>query len=181
MRVALLDGDIIAYRAASAVQEEIEWEDGKSVHANVSESVSAALQTVKTWMKIADVKDCRIAFTGKDNFRKLILPTYKANRSGRVKPVAFQPTVEALSEHYPTRLVRCLEGDDLIGIMATNGNYKEPIIMSVDKDMRTIPGWHMNPLKDPDPVYVTEEHADSTGCSRRSLATLRMDTRGYLG
>ena len=36
-------------------------------------------------------------------------------------------------------LIQTLEGDDVLGLLATNGKYKNPIIVSVDKDMRTVP------------------------------------------
>ena len=32
-----------------------------------------------------------------------------------------------------------LEGDDVLGLLATNKKYNDPIIVSPDKDMRTIP------------------------------------------
>jgi DNA polymerase-1 len=56
-----------------------------------------------------------------------------------------------------------LEADDVMGIFSTNPKYKpgaKKIIVSIDKDMQTIPGWLFNPDKDYQPWEVTKEHAD---------------------
>jgi DNA polymerase-1 len=34
------------------------------------------------------------------------------------------------------------------------------IAVTIDKDLRTVPGWHWNPDKEEEPVYVEKEDAD---------------------
>lgn len=174
MTLALIDGDIVAYRAAAACQQDY----GFGVDANPAEAAQAALQTVKAWAALARCKDIIVAFTGRENFRKRILPTYKANRNGKVKPLAFLHTVQAISERFPSHLIEGLEGDDILGILATTPKYDGAIVMSGDKDLRTIPGRHLNPLKETKVVTVSENEADYKWLTQ----TLTGDTSdGYVG
>jgi hypothetical protein len=160
--IALIDGDIVAYRAAIGMQTRHAWGDGVVSHdVDPQQAANAALQTIEAWMALARCTDAIVAFTGKDNFRKRILPTYKANRAGNVKPLAFRPTVEAVEAAFPTRTVYGLEADDLLGILATRDTYSDAIVLSLDKDLRTIPGRHMNPLKDTKPVLRSVYAADA--------------------
>jgi DNA polymerase-1 len=55
-----------------------------------------------------------------------------------------------------------LEADDVMGIAQTNGKTPNTVIVSVDKDMVQIPGWHLNPHKQDFPIFITEEEADHT-------------------
>jgi DNA polymerase-1 len=57
-------------------------------------------------------------------------------------------------------MVPRLEADDIMGIAQTNGKTPNTVIVSVDKDMRQVPGWHLNPHKEDFPVFVTEAEAD---------------------
>jgi DNA polymerase-1 len=60
----------------------------------------------------------------------------------------------------PNTTVRCvnnLEADDLIGMLVSEGRA---IGVTVDKDLRQIPGWHWNPDKEPEPVQVSGKEAD---------------------
>lgn len=161
LTLGLIDGDIVAYRAACALQETIGWGDGvTSATADPDRAATAAISLVKAWALLAKVRYVRLAFTGKGNFRKTVLPTYKANRAGNVKPIAYRHVVEALSDQFRSDIINGLEADDILGILATTPRYAQSsVIMSVDKDMATIPAWHMNPLKDSEPMQITEEDA----------------------
>ena len=55
------------------------------------------------------------------------------------------------------RCVDRLEADDLIGMMTSSG---KAIGVTVDKDLRSVPGWHWNPDKESEPVFIEEEEAD---------------------
>jgi DNA polymerase-1 len=60
----------------------------------------------------------------------------------------------------PDTTIRCvnkLEADDLIGMLVSSG---DAIGVTVDKDLRQIPGWHWNPDKETEPVYVSQEEGD---------------------
>ncbi len=162
MTVALIDGDIICYRAAIVQQTSFKW-DAETTTTSLSGSPHAAaataLELVKAWTKLAGCKNSILAFTGTDNFRKRILPSYKANRTSG-KPLVYESTVMACEERYRCERVHGLEGDDLLGILATNPKYVDAVVVSVDKDMRTFPGRHYNPLKEREPVTVTDAEGD---------------------
>jgi len=179
MTIALIDGDIVAYRAAVGMQTRHVWGDGVvSTDVDPREAASAALQTIEAWMRLARCNDALVAFTGKDNFRKRILPTYKANRAGNVKPLAYRPTVEAVEAAFPCRTIWGLEADDVLGILATRDAYSDAIVVSLDKDLRTIPGRHLNPLKEDKPVLRSVYAADAQWL----MQTLTGDTSdGYTG
>lgn len=179
MSIALIDGDIVAYRAAVGMQQDHNWGDGVvSSDADVRASVVYALKTIEAWMQLAGCNEALVAFTGKDNFRKRILPTYKANRAGNVKPLAYRPTVEAVEAAFECRTIRGLEADDILGILATRDAYSDAIVVSLDKDLRTIPGRHLNPLKEPKPVLRSVYAADAQWL----MQTLTGDTSdGYTG
>lgn len=179
MTIALLDGDIIAYRAAVGMQTRHVWGDGVvSTDVGPQQAAQAALQTVEAWTALAGCKDALVAFTGKHNFRKRILPTYKANRSGNVKPLAFPHVVTVIEAAFETRLIHGLEADDVLGILATRDAYSDAIVVSLDKDLRTIPGRHLNPLKETKPVLRSVYAADAQWL----LQTLMGDTSdGYTG
>ena len=162
MTLALIDGDIVAYRAAIGHQQDIRWGDGvHSAYVDPLTAAVAATETEKAWIQLARCSDCIVAFTGRENFRKRVLPTYKANRSGKAKPLAFFSAIEHLMQRFETRTVDGLEADDILGILATTETYGDAIILTVDKDLRTIPARHFNPLKDTKPVLRSEYAADA--------------------
>jgi DNA polymerase-1 len=74
------------------------------------------------------------------NFRKKVDPTYKSNRSGTDRPVYLYEMKDWLRDFYPSRFLPTLEADDVMGILSTEAHDEERIIVSEDKDMKTIPG-----------------------------------------
>jgi len=57
---------------------------------------------------------------------------------------------------YPT-----LEADDILGIHCSRG---EAISVTIDKDLKGVPGWHFNPEKDKKPSYISNEEAERWFC-----------------
>src|SRR5690606_18998991 len=57
----------------------------------------------------------------------------------------------------PVRRYPMLEGDDVMGILQTNGEYDEPVIWSLDKDLKQIPGLH---IRNDEVVEITKEEGD---------------------
>ena len=88
----------------------------------------------------------------------------------------------AVEDRYRTERLHGLEADDLLGILATTlPKYSDAIVVSLDKDLRTIPGRHLNPSKETSPAVVrviTELEADTAWL----MQTLMGDsTDGYTG
>lgn len=180
MRIALVDGDIVAYRAAAAAQREIDWGDGTKSAPSVDPQAAAeaTLRTVDAWTALAGCTQAVVAFTGPNNFRKTVLPTYKSNRKAVPKPMAFAYCVQSVQDRFEHRLVDGLEADDLLGIMATSPRYDGAVIVTIDKDLRTVPAWHCNPLKDTKVEWVPEDLANYLWMAQ----TLTGDTTdGYAG
>lgn len=76
------------------------------------------------------------------NWRLDVLPTYKGNRKNK-KPLALKATRQWLMDDLDAYFRPRLEGDDILGILATWSLYMpgtEKVIVSLDKDMKTIPG-----------------------------------------
>jgi 5'-3' exonuclease len=181
MSRALLDGDVICYRAAVVQQETYKWSSDTStttLTGSAKDAADYALNLVKAWTKLAGCSRATVCFTGPNNFRKRILPTYKSNRVAG-KPLVYQETVMAVEERYRCERVHGLEADDLLGIMATTlPKYQDAVVVSIDKDMRTFPGRHFNPLKDKAPDEVMAGSADYNWM----MQTLMGDTSdGYKG
>jgi hypothetical protein len=68
-----------------------------------------------------------------------IYPEYKANRKHKRKPLGLRKIIEGVRERYTSESYAGLEGDDVMAILATSKKYDNPIIVSVDKDMRSVP------------------------------------------
>jgi 5'-3' exonuclease len=147
MITALIDADILAYQAAASVETPIKWDDDLwTLHA--SEGAAQAMFTDMIMSLMAKVNADRfiLAFSDSSNWRKDVLPTYKANRTGVRKPMVLRAVREWASGTYAAHTRPTLEGDDLIGIMATGNQIikGDKVICSLDKDFKTIPGKHYN-------------------------------------
>lgn len=152
-RAVLVDGDIIAYVAASGAQREVEDDDMTLV--DYEGAARIAEYEIDALADRLDASVVVVALTDRMNFRKDIDPTYKANRKGTPKPLALSAVRQHLIVHRAARVKPRLEADDVLGIMATKpdflGDY-EKIIASIDKDLRSIPGRLYNWRRDADGV-----------------------------
>lgn len=158
----LIDADVVAYTAAAGGQKAYDFGDTGVALAldpleDVVDSAHAKIRDIRSKFGKPDIVLC---FTDSDgNFRKKLLPTYKGTR--KEKPVHLMPLREELSKHYTTYLKPTLEGDDVMGILATHPTLikGEKVIVSIDKDMRQIPGRLYNPDKDHE-IWVTQLDGD---------------------
>jgi DNA polymerase-1 len=161
----LIDADIFCFQAASAVEEEIHWGDDLwTLHSDLGKAKAKVERDLdKVAMTIGGYCEFIICLTDKENFRKEVLPSYKENRKGKRKPIALAELKEWLASKYESFTRPTLEADDCMGILATWDAYKpgtKKIIVSEDKDMKTIPCYLFNPAKDVKVKEVTEVEAD---------------------
>lgn len=182
MTYALLDADIICFRAAVIQQDTQTW-DGEVVSSTLTGSADSAkeyaISLVKAWTSLAGKKRAILCFTGGNNFRKRLLPTYKSNRVAG-KPLVYQETVMAVAERFRTERVEGLEADDLLGILATTlPKYRGAVVVSLDKDMRTFPAIHLNPLKDTEGPFAVSESLANYNWMKQTLMGDASD--GYEG
>lgn len=151
----LIDGDVIAYQAASACQRVVanpeedafgyawayaDCKQGRAIVDNMLAKLKASLN--------AEHWEIALSGTSALNWRKAILPTYKSNRDDIVRPVLLGTLKQYLRDAYGAVSEVVLEADDLIGIWAT-GEWcsVEPfgpfaVIVGRDKDFKGIPGTH---------------------------------------
>lgn len=131
--IALIDGDIVAYRVACTLQED---DAADFAYARTEDLVDQIIVN-------SEADSFRIFLTGKDNFRYSIYPEYKAHRP-KEKPHWLQPIREYLVANFNAEVVNGQEADDALGINQTG----DSIICSIDKDLLQIPGRHYNFVKD---------------------------------
>lgn len=176
-RIIIADGDILAYRAASAAEKETNWGNGVWTLHSSEDDIRNILDAMVGALLVGNrIKHVEFALTSAHNFRTLVDPTYKGHRKKVRKPLLLN-----FAREYLTTLARCyivpgLEGDDVIGLLASNPelNY---IVWSPDKDLRTIPGTHLDNVTRK-LVTVTEEEANYKWMTQ----TLTGDTSdGYPG
>jgi DNA polymerase-1 len=185
-RTLLIDADITLYRAAAACEREVRWDDVNHVLvSNSEEAWAAVLAQIASYKTALGDHQMHFALSGANNFRRTLWDGYKGGRSR--KPLCYGAIRDRLIEEFDARSVETLEADDLLGIWATNGKLPNPTIVSLDKDLRTIPtnvwrpasGTEGTPKYRPAELYeVTEDEADVFWMTQ----TLTGDvTDGYTG
>lgn len=139
-KVLLIDGDILAYQIATNNEVETNWGDGLwTLHSNENSCKQQFDAVIDDLGSNLSADDYIVALTDKNNFRKDILPTYKSNRNNKRKPIVLNTMREHIIEKHNGVVWKNLEADDVMGIMATEPTQEDRVIVSIDKDMRTIP------------------------------------------
>lgn len=159
-RTLLIDGDVVAFQCAAALEQAVEWEPGYWTWSVSFDEVCAAVdESVGRYMQKLDADDYKLCLTDPEkNFRNDVLPTYKGNRKGK-RPLVLLYVKQWMVEERGGIMRPGLEGDDVMGILATYQPLKsERIIVSIDKDMKTIPCTYVRDL-DSDPITITEDEA----------------------
>ena len=157
----LIDSDFLAYKAAQACEEGIDFGNdviiAQSNFSNVLKIFEREIKKVKTAMMDDEII---LYFSSTENFRKKIYRDYKGHRNRR-KPLGYRRLVNHCRDNYNFVCRKGLEADDAIGIDATNPKYAslDNIVVSPDKDMRQIPGVLWN-LTD-DVEEITKEDGDT--------------------
>jgi len=149
-RVLLIDGDIIVYQAVTELQEEYKNNKGEYTYIVSHEKVAERITERDTELKLELKAERSIwCFGSLSNFRKRVLPEYKADRSQK-KPLGYYASVDWVKENFEHHSVGFLEADDVVGILHTHPtifNKFETIAVSEDKDFVSLPGKLYNPGK----------------------------------
>lgn len=166
MRTLLIDGDVVAYQFATTAETPIHWgDDFWTLHADAAEAKARMdnyLEELKTGLEAAYLI-IALSDRTRNYFRKKLLPSYKASRDNIRKPLILKELRMHLQTKYESFERPGLEGDDVLGILATSPKIVrgEKVIVSIDKDLKTIPGLHYNTNKPELGIYeITEEEAD---------------------
>ena len=173
----LFDADIIAFKAAAATEQPINWGDGIwTLHGYEQDVIDHSMSYMQGVADKLDTQDVLLFLTGANNWRKDILPSYKSNRKDTRKPLLLPFIRQFMVDNLGAIIVDTLEADDLLGIEATSTD--DCIIVSEDKDLKTIPAMVYNPQKDDEPVLIPE----FTAAWNHMFQTLTGDsTDGYSG
>ena len=149
MGKVLIDGDIIAYRAAFST-EQMGSQDTRN---KVDDLIEFILDSTVLFPEIG--LDYSVYLTGKGNFRDDIAKSYpyKGNRKSVQKPRHLQTARDHMESKYQAIISKGEEADDLIAKEAARLDYKA-CVASIDKDMLQIPCWHFNMVRG-DYVNVT--------------------------
>lgn len=137
----IIDGDILVYRNGFAAKED--------------EPLEYTLHTVKCTLeaihdKFPEREWYKIYLSGKNNYREEIatMQVYKGNRDPSHKPQYYQEIKDYLVNVHGAEIVDGMEADDAQGIMQWKHKDKSTVIVGIDKDLKMIPGFHYNYVKD---------------------------------
>jgi len=164
-RTLLIDGDVVVYQRASAAELAVDWGGGLwTLWSHEDQAIGALDEYIDRLKEKLEADHVVLALTDADtNWRKDIYPPYKSNRKNVRKPLLHSFLREYVLDNYDCYLRPRLEGDDVLGILATSKRLVtgEKVIVSVDKDMKTIPGLFYD-AGDPDQgiIEITQEEAD---------------------
>ncbi len=132
MTIALIDGDLVAYRCAASAENN---------EADIA--LIRASRTLQDIVSVTNANEAKVFLSGSRNFRYDLYPEYKANRKDMVRPRHLETVREYLVIEWGATVTDGIEADDAIGIEAGpvgSGN----IMASLDKDFKQIAGTHYN-------------------------------------
>lgn len=159
--IALIDGDIFAYEIAASVEEPINWGDGIwTLHSDENLAINKLDSRLTEVADAVEADEIIVCLSDKENWRYDVLPTYKSNRAQTRKPLLLKRLKEYIEENYTTHIWPKMEADDVLGILSTwDGLKGKKVIVTKDKDLLTIPGFHYIVHKE-EHREVTHEEAD---------------------
>ena len=131
---ALIDGDIVVYRAAASAEEDDQWI-----------AQARADQMMQDILADTGSTSYSVYLTGSGNFRREIAPSYKANRPDS-RPKHWEAVREFLVTQHKAVVCNGFEADDQLGI-DQDKTHGATVICSIDKDLLQIPGKHYNFVK----------------------------------
>jgi len=164
----LMDADWIVYMACSAVEYPLD----NPAEADFQDVVDVFDGKIKEIKRILNTTEEPIYFfTGVDNFRMDIAKSkeYKGKRK-KEKPYHYKNLVMYIEARYPVIRYKNLEADDGMAIFQTDWlkciplNLIQPsIIVTPDKDLRSVEGWHYGPegwnYPSFGPILISEENS----------------------
>ena len=150
MKIALIDADIIVFEACSVYGGDDPFDGTPRKDYTLEDLQNRVLYEVERILDATESEAPIMVFSpdSRLNFRKAVASTYKSNRGGKsTKPALYWELVRWCRDHFPSKSIDGLEGDDVLGIMQTKGDG-DTVIVSTDKDMKTMPGRLYNHKKD---------------------------------
>lgn len=147
--VLVMDGDWLVYQSMAAAEVETDWGDDiwtlECDHAKARSILDSTIESYRTRKKAWSDATVVLAFTDDVNWRKVLVDeTYKENRKATRKPVGYRDFLSKLWERDELIHIKedMLEGDDVMGIIGSGHEvfgFKKAVLVSCDKDFKTIP------------------------------------------
>jgi 5'-3' exonuclease len=131
---ALVDGDIVVYRAAASAEDDEVWI-----------ACARADQMMQDIIADTGSTEYSVYLTGKGNFRRELTETYKANRPDN-RPKHWAAVRDYLVMQHKAVVCDGFEADDQLGV-DQDKTHGTTVICSIDKDLLQIPGKHYNFVK----------------------------------
>lgn len=141
------------YEATTSTEKEICWDERRdlwTLHGFRSEAIAKFDELVASIKEATGAERMVMALSSYGNrWRNEVMPSYKANRKATRKPLMYPVIREYVHEAYECFERPTLEGDDVLGILMTHPTLipGEKVCVSIDKDLKTIPGQHYNYVK----------------------------------
>lgn len=185
-RLAVMDADIFCYQAIMEALIETEIGDDQWTWTIDAKSTTAtiAARVVET-ADFLHAEQIVLCFGSVSNWRKRIMGEYKKNRSKR-KPLGWASIVASLRSQFMCVSRPFLEADDVAGLIHTAPSLDflglpdlETVVVSEDKDYRTLPGLLHNPRAEKQTLeQIGESDAD---LAHMTQALTGDTTDGYKG
>ena len=164
----LIDGDWIVYMCCQAIEYSCEGEPKLQDIVDVFDhKIEEIVKTLG-----GTTEPPIIFYTGQANFRKERATTkvYKGNRKDKERPFHYENLKNYISTKYACLVNPATEADDMMAIWQTQWEECKPldhegecIIVTVDKDLRQVNGWHYSPeghnFPSFGPTFVTDDNS----------------------
>lgn len=149
----LIDSDVHIFTSSLAGKVETDWgsytdDDGIFHETNIVTTydlgkatsilgyqVNNVVAKVLGYMEWTGNYKVTMCLSHKKNFRKTLMPSYKANRTAP-KPVLYNAVREYVEKNYECECWENCEADDVLSMLGTS--MENSVVCSVDKDMLTI-------------------------------------------
>ncbi|MGO1069497.1 phage exonuclease [Lysobacter sp. CA199] len=184
----LIDADVFRHQLAYGNTKSIDWDDDGDVteildYDRARDDLDGEIDNLVRKFKATDFV---LALSCPEhNFRKDVLSSYKQSRHEKPRPTLWHFVDECIREKYQDKVVmrHSLEGDDILGTLATHPAPRRApharIVVSIDKDLRTIPCRLFNPQKPDLGTLTISEHDANLFWMKQTLTGDSID--GYTG
>jgi len=137
----LIDTDMLVYSCCCAVEEDFKFNDDQHVLVSSErDALDCIAMRLEEYQSITgDRGKIIMCLSDYPTFRHEVYGQYKANRIGKRKPLAFKNVVEAVKRYHDVAVYPNLEADDVMSILATEEIHPTRVIVSGDKDMKSVP------------------------------------------
>lgn len=157
------------------ISEEDLWVSERKVAEPVENCLHSVKLQLQAILDALETTEYKIFLTGQNNYRDTLVDYYKANRDRNKRPIHYNAIREYLINVWGAEVIDGMEADDALGISQLEWRLKciqdrpeykfetveslsSTIIVTNDKDLDMIPGWHYNFVKD-DKYFMEEQPA----------------------